>query len=326
MADRAPQRSMIGLALFGSVAAVLLLVLLLWPRDEAPTESRKQPDSPLFLLPRRSVDATAVLGRTRAQVRSVLGTPSATATDSDAFSPGIPFEVRYAEGKATGLSVTVAKAARNERALRRWLHLPSAGPFELEGVRYATDSGTGDDRYSISARVDAPAQTPVATRATAGSIRDLVRAFPRMPPFARGACRAAEAGEGTKLSCPGLGDVEYALSGPDRPEKLVLLDPGGAKDERACARVIDGALAGAVEVQRFDSLGGGATQHYRGIAADAFYIWEPAGSGTPAHCTVEICRSTGARKNPCTAPPTGHERDAKRAEEKAGDVSPPESP
>ncbi len=283
--------------------------------SRAAKKARPPPVEPAhFGLPLTTLDASRVLGRSVADVHAALGAPAARRGDVEEFQRGVPIEVQFDADRAVALTVTAPSAARNERIVRKWLHLPQEGGIAIGSDIYEAVSPNGeDDRITIRERhisvVDAvpAAASPPGPRRTVISAESVLKAFPRIPAGLRAACKRAP--KLPQLSCSPAGGAKfsYALDEQQEPQTLTILDPPGSGTEAQCSAILEAGLSGALPAHRADTPRR-RSMVYSGAAFDALYVWSPAG-GFQQHttCSILACRKAiegklGGARSACVPP------------------------
>ena len=185
-----------------------------------------------------------ILGHARPDVRKLLGAPTATTDTSDTFHPGPTLVVSYVDNVASRLILGAPEAARHERYVRRWLHLPGDGPLVVGGMDLRIDTFVGDNnRIGIIL-------LPAARQSTAGpvlkppgrvSVESLIRSFPEVPDAVQRRCHPVGGADSYVLACPGFNAaVSYDTTAQGAPKSLTVIDPAGVRVEDDCEAFLNG--------------------------------------------------------------------------------------
>ena len=290
----------------GAIGSMVAVHMISEPADQSGPGHRSLRAS--FQLPEHSFDATGVLTRTRREIHAAAGAPDATTSGSDTYQVGAAVEVKYVGDQADSLVVTWPQAALHERAMRRWLHLPSDGSLMVADHHYRTALFVGDDDR-LAIEPDPTTISPHVVRASFGTTAhaahsaDLVRQFPKMPDGLRTSCRTHPGRLGDSLACTGFdGQVSYDLSPTHDPITLAILDVTEARSEEECRDFLEHNHEDFVPGRAVNTVSE-RTRYYESETLQAAYTWLPVqGFRTKSSCSIVSCLRSDKRRTPCTPP------------------------
>lgn len=319
------------LVVVGFLCAAAALVLFLienvhgaqwWRKGTIATRVASQPNShdalddaarAEFSLPGDGIEAARVLGRPRSDVRRVMGTPELSTEDTDVFHGEVVLQVHYLGDRANSLVVGAPQAARHERYVRRWLHLPGDGPLTMNGTALQLALFVGDDdRLGVelpAADLALPlptvrtaiARAPATVSATQATGNLLLRAFPKLPDNVRSKCRAQGRAGSRGLDCAGFDSgVSYEVDEHEVPQTLTLLDPPVANTLEKCRSVLLSSVPELIATHQLKEPPVTEKEYFASDTVQALVVWAPEhGFRTHPSCSVMACVK-GSGRNTCT--------------------------
>lgn len=302
--DRAMRR----LALVVTVSLIVLgaLFLIRWLDGASePREFRKADEvTELLMLPSKPLDASMVLGRSRSEVRALLGTPDSEGPSSDVFDVPPRITVRYVDGRAVSLGIYGRHAGQHLRQARKWLKLPTEGVITLGDRRYRAFSSEPNEVLveEIPPEVEARIVTTTERRRKWSSL-ELLRSFPKIPSEFASECSTESAGAGA-LFCLSNADARllYDLDGDRNARVVTVLDPPGANSSLdECRGFLKDAFPGAQLVAVVDEPGQ-STQYFAHDGQRSAFVWTHPGPKSRAGCALMACQESEDPNSPTHSP------------------------
>lgn len=297
------------LALVVTISLIVLggLFVSRWLGKEAgPREFRKATEvSELLMLPSKPLDASLVLGRSRSEVRELLGQPDSAGPSSDVFDVPPRITIRYEEGRAASLGIYGPHAGQHLRQARKWLKLPTEGVITLGDRRYRAFSSEPDEVLveELPPEVEAARIVTTTERRRKWSSRELLRSFPGMPADFASECSTESAGAGA-LFCLTNADARllYDLDDDRNARVVTILDPPGASrslDE--CRGFLKDAVP-AAQLVAVEDEPGQSTQYFAHDGQRYTVVWTHPGPRSRAGCALMACLESDDPNSPTHGP------------------------